>query len=107
MKIKKTKTMQFILPKEYDSMAKIPKPSSSKVTIKEIPPSTGIVHTFSGNVDDAKAKAKVSQMVKKLNDDGVEINESEALNSFLLWQFHPPFTLGPFKKNEVWLDLTE
>lgn len=101
----KMKKMAFILPVEYDSMEKIPKPTNPNVEIVEVPPSSGAVHTFSGKAGDAKAEAK--KLIEQLKEDGVDINEKDAIENFQLWQFHPPFTIPMCRKNEVWIDLTE
>ena len=98
--------MQFILPAEYDSMEKIPKPTNPNVKITEVPAATGAVHTFSGWCDDEKAQAHIKKLVTQLKDDGVDVDEDKAVDNFLLWQYHPPFTLPFFRRNEVWLDLT-
>ena len=101
------KKMQFILPEEYDDMSKIPKPTNSKVVIKEIPSATGVAHTFSGTVNDTTAKSKAADLARQLKEDGVkELTEEDVLQKYDLWQFHPPFTLGPLRRNEIWVDLT-
>ena len=101
------KKMGFILPAEYDSMDKIPKPTNSNVKISEIPSSKGCAHTFSGSCNDEKAKSKAQLLINQLKEDGVEIDENEAIENFELWQFHPPFTIPFLRKNEVWISLTE
>jgi len=103
-----TKKMQFILPAEYDDMNKIPKPKSSKVTIQEVPPAVGVVHKFSGWVNENQARGKVQDLVKQLQQDGMtNIQESEALDKYLLWQYNPPFTIPQLRRNEIWIELTE
>mmetsp|Transcript_13410 Transcript_13410/g.20135 ORF Transcript_13410/g.20135 Transcript_13410/m.20135 type:complete len:218 (-) Transcript_13410:1398-2051(-) len=101
------KKMAFILPAEYDSMDKIPKPTNPKVKITEIPGANGAVHTFSGSCNDAKAKTTVKALIVQLKNDGVEIDEKVAMEKFELWQFHPPFTIPMMRKNEVWIGLSE
>ena len=101
------KTMQFILPEEYDDISKIPKPTNPKVVIKEVPPATGAVHRFNGSVNNALEKKKASELAHQLIEDGVDTTEEEVLQNFDMWQFHPPFTLGPMRRNEVWVPLSE
>jgi hypothetical protein len=100
------KKMQFVLPAEYDQMSKIPKPTNPKVAIKEIPSAVGAVHAFTGQVNDEKAKKNALALIQQLKEDGVDIDEKVALESYELWQYHPPFTLGPFRRNEIWMELT-
>jgi len=101
------KKMAFILPAEYDSMDKIPKPTNPKVKIAEIPAATGAVHTFSGSCNDQTGKDKAQDLIDQLKTDGVEIDDKAAMDKFELWQFNPPFTIPMLRKNEVWIDLTE
>lgn len=101
------KKMAFILPAEYDSMDKIPKPTNPNVKISEIPSSTGVAHTFSGSCNDEKAKSKVQKLIHQLKEDGVDLDEKTTLETFELWQFHPPFTISMFRKNEIWIDLAQ
>ncbi|EJK53301.1 hypothetical protein THAOC_27287, partial [Thalassiosira oceanica] len=42
------KRMMFMLPAEYDSMDKIPKPTNPKVHIAEVPSEVGVVHRYNG-----------------------------------------------------------
>eukprot|EP01083_Nonionella_stella_P072086 194133_1 len=101
------KKMQFILPEEYDDISKIPKPTNPKVIVKEVPAATGAVHTFSGAMNDTKEKTKVSEIANQLKEDGVDMTEEEVGQNYALWQFHPPFTLGPMRKNEIWVGLSQ
>ncbi len=103
---KEMKRMQFILPQEFDDISKIPKPTNSKVVIKEVPSATGVVHAFSGTVNESKAKSKAAELGRQLKEDGVKTSEEEVLQNYDLWQFHPPFTIGPMRRNEIWVGLT-
>lgn len=101
------KKMQFILPAEYDDMAKIPKPTNRNVILKEVPAATGAVHKFSGFVNDEKSKEKARDLANQLKEDGVDVTEEDVLKNYELWQHHPPFTLGPLRRNEIWVNLTQ
>ena len=100
--------MQFMLPAEYDSLDKIPKPTNPNVHIKVIPPAVGAIHRFSGSFSDDVARGKVTQLAMQLRQDGLDdVTEEFALNNFLWYGYNPPFTLPPFRRNEVWVPLTE
>ena len=103
------KAMQFFLPAKFDDLSKIPKPTNPMVRIVEIAPAFGAVHRFSGYVNkEEQSQQRASDLVKQLADDGVSISEEEALRTFQLWQFHPPFATIPFlRRNEVWIELKE
>jgi hypothetical protein len=101
------KVMQFYLPAEYDDLSKIPRPTNPKVLIKKIPISIGAVHRYSGSFSDDSARQKVMQLALRLREDGVEeMTEDFALKKFLWLGYNPPFTLPPFRRNEVWIPLT-
>jgi hypothetical protein len=101
------KVMQFYLPAEYDSLSKIPRPTNPKVIIKKVPISIGAVHRYSGSFSDDMSRQKVTQLALQLREDGVEeMTEDFALKKFLWLGYNPPFTLPPFRRNEVWLPLT-
>ena len=100
------KTMEFVLPAEYDSMSKIPKPTNPNVHIKEIPPQVGAVHRYSGTYDDERNEKMALQLAAQLRKDGVEITDEEAASKYQFWGYNPPFCLPPFRRNEVWIELT-
>lgn len=99
--------MQFVLPAEYDSLSKIPKPTNPDVHIREIEPAVGAVHRFSGSYSEDLSKQKVKQLALQLEKDGVEgMTEEFAMQNYLWFGYHPPFTLPPFRRVEVWIPLT-
>jgi len=46
-------------------------------------------------------------MMRELNNDGLSLKEEEVMEKFALWQYNPPFTIPHFRRNEVWIELTE
>jgi hypothetical protein len=100
--------MQFILPAEYDSMSKIPKPTNPAVTILEIPPAKGAVHRYSGSWSDESGRKMAKDLAAQLQKDGLsELTEEEVLERYQWWGFNPPFTLPMFRRNEIWVPLTD
>ena len=101
------KVMQFILPSEYDSMSKIPKPTNPNVTIKELPSEVGAIHRFSGWVDESKSLEKVTLLMNALNNEhDLKLDKDGVLKNYSLWQFNPPFTIPFLRRNEVWIPLS-
>ena len=101
-------TMAFILPAEYDSITKIPKPTNPAVHIKELPPAVGAVHVYSGSHSDELCGGKAEALAAQLRSDGLEeITNEYALERYQFWGYNPPFTLPMFRRNEVWIELTE
>jgi len=106
--IEPSKTMQFILPADYDSFDKIPKPTNPKVKVKKIEPSVGAVHRFNGVFNEKRCKEKVLDLVKQLQEDGVsDLTEEDAMKSFQYWGYNPPFTIPYLRRNEVWVEISQ
>jgi hypothetical protein len=99
------KTMMFVLPAEYDSMEKIPRPTNTNVHIKELPAAVGAVHRYSGSMDDNHAQEIAKSLIQQLRDDGVDISEKDAMEKWQYWGYNPPFTLPMFRRNEVYVEL--
>jgi cellobiose phosphorylase len=101
------KTMQFMLPKEYDDLSKIPKPTNPAVHIKEIPSAVGAVHVFSGRFNDERSRKVAESLAKQLREDGVDLSEEAAMETYEFWGYNPPFTIPALRRNEVWIPLSE
>jgi hypothetical protein len=101
-------TMKFFLPAEYDDLSKIPKPVNPAVKIQEIPPQTGAVHRFSGYRSQEKNQKIAKEIAQQLMADGVDgMSEDHVLQNYEYWGYNPPFTLPMFRRNEVWISLTQ
>lgn len=102
------KTMQFILPKKFDAMDKIPKPTNPAVHIVELPPAVGAVHRFAGSdISMTRGKKIADTLVEQLEKDGLDLSGMNVMNEMNVWGYNPPWTLPPLRRNEVWLPLTE
>jgi hypothetical protein len=103
-----TKTMKFMLPAEYDELSKIPKPTNPDVHIEEIPPQAGVVHRFSGSISDATNRQMAAQLSEQLTADGLDrMSVDYVLDHYQYWGYNPPFTLPMFRRNEIWVELTD
>lgn len=102
------KKMKFVLPAEYDDISKIPKPTNSAVQISRIPPQIGVVHRFSGSMKEDSNRQVASSLADQLVADGVEgISKDYVLQHYQFWGYNPPFCLPMFRRNEVWLELSQ
>ena len=101
------KVMQFMLPSEMDDMSKIPKPTSSDVTVKEIPAAVGAVVRYSGTFNEENNKGKAKEFAKQLKEDGLEIDEDTFMEKHQVWGFNPPWTIPSMRRNEIWIELTD
>lgn len=102
------KMMQFILPAEYDSMAKIPQPTdSANVAVKELSPAVGAVHRYSGRYNDEINRRKALTLAQQLKTDGVSSDLDALVEGFQFWGYNPPFTVPALRRNEVWIPLSQ
>ncbi|KAL7492352.1 hypothetical protein ACHAWT_001574 [Skeletonema menzelii] len=100
------KKMMFMLPVEYDSMDKIPKPTNQAVHIEEIPSQTGVVHVYNGKWGEKRNKELAKDLAQQLIQDGVpDLTEEYVLANYQFWGYNPPFTLPYFRRNEIWVQL--
>ncbi len=108
------KRMKFILPSKYDDLSKIPQPKNAdKVSIREVAPAVGAVHQFSGAFDESHCEVKARALAAQLIGDGISLPKREDGEvelekiEYEWWGYNPPFTLPMFRRNEVWIELTE
>ena len=102
------KIMKFVLPTEYDDISKIPKPTNPAVHIEEIPPQVGVVHRYAGSLSEETNREMATALADQLMADGVEgITEDYVLQHYQFWGYNPPFTLPMFRRNEVWVELSQ
>ena len=99
--------MQFVLPADYDSTDKVPLPTDPRVHVKTLPPETGVAHRYNGSFSPQRAKRKVLELTQQLHKDGLDLAENDVLTSYQFWGFTPPFTLPWWRRNEVWIPLSE
>ena len=60
------------------------------------------------SLSDQLRDQKASKLSAQLRSDGIErMTEEHVLQNYQFWGYNPPFTLPIFRRNEIWLDLTE
>lgn len=96
---KKLVTMQFVLPSNY-TMENVPRPTDSRVSVKEVPMRKYGVVTFSGIADEALVQTMVQKLRKSLEDGGYQVT-----GDYVLGRYNPPWTLPFLRTNEVMLPL--
>jgi len=104
----KSGIMQFMLPAKYDSMEKVPKPTDPDVHVKELPPVIGVAHRYSGSFDSKLCADNAVKLHSQLQKDGLTmLSEEHVLSNYQFWGYNPPFCLPMFRRNEVWIPLTQ
>ncbi|XP_002879719.2 uncharacterized protein LOC9317622 [Arabidopsis lyrata subsp. lyrata] len=93
---KKMVTMQFLLPSMYKKAEEAPRPTDERVVIREEGGRKYGVVKFSGTASDSVVSEKVKKLTSDLEKDGFKIT-----GDFILARYNPPWTLPPFRTNEV------
>ncbi|AEC09472.2 SOUL heme-binding family protein [Arabidopsis thaliana] len=93
---KKLVTMQFLLPSMYKKAEEAPRPTDERVVIKEEGGRKYGVIKFSGIASESVVSEKVKKLSSHLEKDGFKIT-----GDFVLARYNPPWTLPPFRTNEV------
>lgn len=91
-------TMGFILPRTYKKVEDVPKPVDERVVLREEGEKKYGVVRFSGGAGEAVVAKKVEGLRVALERDGIKV-----VGEFLLARYNPPWTLPPFRTNEVML----
>lgn len=89
-------SMGFILPSKYVRAEDAPRPVDDRVVIKEEGEKKYGVVTFSGTTGENVVEEKVKKLTEWLERDGYKV-----AGDFVLSRYNPPWTLPPFRKNEV------
>ncbi|CAA7406399.1 unnamed protein product [Spirodela intermedia] len=95
-----TVTMQFLLPSKYTKAEEAPTPADGRVVIREEGERTYGVVKFSGLTTDKVVAEKVEKLRQSLERDGRRVT-----GRFQLGRYNPPWTLPPFRTNEVMLPI--
>ena len=96
-------TMSFILPAEFDSLEKVPEPTSPDVTVAGVPPAYGAVATFTGRCTPSQSAQERKALLARLTILGFTRRPVK----WELWQYNPPFTIPFLRRNEVWVEMTK
>ncbi|KAM3567046.1 hypothetical protein VYU27_010803, partial [Nannochloropsis oceanica] len=98
------KTMQFIMPSSYTTLSSLPKPTDPRVHLKEVPGKTVGVIRYSGKATNVMTHEKLQLLKERLQQETLLPKECEEVD-WMYCGYDPPFTPGPFRRNEVWVDL--
>ncbi|KAJ1404419.1 SOUL hem-binding protein [Ochromonadaceae sp. CCMP2298] len=110
--VTKKDKMQFVLPFEYTSLDQIPKPTNKRVTLHSVPSRLIAVCKFSGLYNRDTCMKKLQQLHGQLLQDRMLDNKpppsphetlinSEQTLKWEVSQFHPPFTIPWYRRNEM------
>ena len=91
--------VQFVMPKEY-TLETLPKPKNNLVKIREIPSKRYAVIVFSG-LNNAE---KIENNTKQLRE-WMQTKQLQAIGSPQLARYNPPWTLPPWRRNEILIEV--
>lgn len=97
-------TMAFFLPSNYSDLQEPPKPLDKRVKIRQIPSHVVIVSTFSGESSPQLAKDHAASCISRIQEaaPGVEfLKDDTGSTKWEFFAYDPPYTLPPFRTNEV------
>lgn len=86
--------MHFVVPEKNRDA--VPKPTSEKVEVKEMPARTVAVYQFNGRRSDLLEKKALATLLEWMQE-----NKLGAIGQPFFAYYDPPWTLGPFRRNEV------
>ena len=91
--------VQFNMPMQY-TLATLPKPKDSRITIKEVPGNKVATIRFSGFAGDEKMMENEAKLRAYLSHQGIE-TKGKAIYAL----YDSPLTLPMFRRNEIMLEL--
>ena len=100
--------MSFVLPFHFTDISQIPVPKDNRVVVKAIPSKVVAVSKFRGWYSQDEGLRQFQKLAQALKDH--QLVEPTADLKSLAWsvaQYHPPFTLPFFRRNEIWIEIQE
>jgi len=87
--------LHFVMPSQY-TLASLPKPNNSAVTLREVPASNYAVICFTGFASEDKTAKKTADLIAWLTSKGIT-----ATGKSELARYNPPWTLTFLRRNEI------
>lgn len=91
--------MHFVMPSGY-TLATLPRPDDSRVSLREVPARRMAVVRFSGFAGEGKVEAKTGELLAWMKSEGLE-----SAGSPQLARYDPPWTLPFLRRNEIMVPL--
>ena len=91
--------VHFVMPSQY-TLANIPKPKNSAVTLHELPSKYFVVHRYSGFNTVARVQEKTDETLAWAKQQSLKV-----LGTPQLSRYDPPWTLPMFRRNEIMLEV--
>ena len=91
--------VQFAMPRQY-TMATIPKPKSSAVTLAEVSEKWVVVHSYSGLNTLQRVQDKTDELLQWLKAHSLVAKSAPQLA-----RYDPPWTLPMWRRNEIMVEI--
>ena len=91
--------VHFVMPSQY-TLATIPKPNNSAVTLRELPRKYVVVNSYAGFNSMARVQEKTNDTVAWAQQQSLKIEGTPQLS-----RYDPPWTLPMFRRNEIMVEV--
>jgi hypothetical protein len=91
--------VHFVMPSQY-TLATIPKPKNSAVTLQELPSKYFVVHRYSGFNTVARVQEKTDEALAWAKQQSLKVVGTPQLS-----RYDPPWTLPMFRRNEIMVEV--
>ena len=91
--------VHFVMPSQY-TLANIPKPKNSAVTLHELPSKYFVVHRYSGFNTVARVQEKTDEALAWARQQSLKVVGTPQLS-----RYDPPWTLPMFRRNEIMVEV--
>jgi SOUL heme-binding protein len=91
--------VHFVMPNQY-TLANIPKPKNSAVTLHELPSKYFVVHRYSGFNTVARVQKKTDEALAWAKQQSLKVVGTPQLS-----RYDPPWTLPMFRRNEIMVEV--
>lgn len=91
--------VHFVMPSQY-TLANIPKPKNSAVTLHELPSKYFVVHRYSGFNTEARVQEKTNEALAWAKQQSLKVVGTPQLS-----RYDPPWTLPMFRRNEIMVEV--
>jgi len=92
--------IHFVMPSQY-TLANIPKPNNSAVTLRELPRKYMVVLRYSGFNTMARVQEKTNETLAWAKQQSLQVIGAPQLS-----RYDPPWTLPMFRRNEIMVEVT-
>ncbi len=91
--------VHFVMPSQY-TLATLPRPNNAAVTLREVPAKEWAVLRYSGFNSEASVQQRTDELLA-----WVAARQLTPLGNPQLARYNPPWTLPPFRRNEIMIEV--